>query len=278
MNKIFIFFILISEFIIYSFQAGCKANKFTGILTEGVAAQHLKSNNQMRADIANGKQSGALNGKTLPSASNMKVLRWNNDLAALAQSWANQLVTACNGISHNTKRNVNGFSYVGENVFWSASSMATTLSDDVITSTLVSAFTSWFSEIKGFNVDMVPNFTGSGSGAVTGHFTQQIWADSTDIGCGNALYEDSSWKTNSIVVCNYGEGGNMINSPIYKLGSACSSCGISPCSTIYPGLCSVASSSSTAATPTPTPTQTPTSNSIFIILNKFLLVLFLILF
>ena len=40
-------------------------------------------------------------------------------------------------------------------------------------------------------------------------------------------------------VCNYGEGGNVISRPVYRVGRPCSQCpDTTSCSYKYPGLCS----------------------------------------
>ena len=40
-------------------------------------------------------------------------------------------------------------------------------------------------------------------------------------------------------VCNYGEGGNVISRPVYRVGRPCSQCpDATSCSYKYPGLCS----------------------------------------
>ena len=116
-------FLLLSLFII-SFQNVCKGNQFTGDISEAAASDFMKGTNLKRTNVANGKQTGTLEKKSMPSASNMQMLNWNTNLAKLAQNWANSLVTACNGIGHNPTRSVDGFPSVGKNIYWSASSAA----------------------------------------------------------------------------------------------------------------------------------------------------------
>merc|ERR1711957_404106 len=74
------------------------------------------------------------------------------------------------------------------------------------------------------------------------HFTQMAWAESSEIGCGYALFEEQDkyrkWKPKEIVVCNYMQAGNFIGRPVYKTGSkACSHCkGGKTCNDYYPSL------------------------------------------
>lgn len=71
------------------------------------------------------------------------------------------------------------------------------------------------------------------SGKVTGHFTQLVWAETSLVGCGRTKSDKEVY-----IICNYGEGGNVAGSPVYKFGTACSECenGVD-CNKDYPGLC-----------------------------------------
>lgn len=64
-----------------------------------------------------------------------------------------------------------------------------------------------------------------------GHYTQMMWADTTDIGCAAAYYTTKpaqphnikKWY-NIVFVCNYAPGGNYISLPVYKIGTPSSGC------------------------------------------------------
>ena len=58
-----------------------------------------------------------------------------------------------------------------------------------------------------------------------GHYTQVAWAESGELGCGQVLYREGSWY-NTIVVCNYAEGGNMEGAAMYEEGEPCSRCSL----------------------------------------------------
>ena len=77
-------------------------------------------------------------------------------------------------------------------------------------------------------------------GVLVGHYTQLVWGPTSRIGCGKIVHRPKSSKWGSqIFVCDYGIGGNLLRSEMYKVGPACSACprGTS-CSSRYPGLCS----------------------------------------
>ena len=76
---------------------------------------------------------------------------------------------------------------------------------------------------------------------VYGHYTQVVWAETEELGCGMVYYkEGSQWET--IVVCNYAVAGNLkgnswfmiyfildihlinLGGEMYATGTACSAC------------------------------------------------------
>ena len=47
-----------------------------------------------------------------------------------------------------------------------------------------------------------------------GHYTQVVWAESEELGCGMVYYKGSSfWET--LVVCNYAVAGNLQGNPYH---------------------------------------------------------------
>lgn len=120
---------------------------------------------------------------------------WDTALAAHAQAYVD---TCPSGHSSSGDRSdVAGFSYVGENIYYHSSSSADP----------VAAVSSWASERADYDYGMV---VGDVSGV--GHYTQIVWDDSTAIGCGVARCS-GSWGT--IVVCQYGPGGNYTGNAPY---------------------------------------------------------------
>lgn len=76
----------------------------------------------------------------------------------------------------------------GENIYWISGGSP---SGESVTD-------SWYGEIKDYN------FARPGFGMKTGHFTQVVWKDSKEIGCGVA----KSRRGGTYVVCNYNPPGN----------------------------------------------------------------------
>jgi len=77
----------------------------TSSLTAKERNRALELHNQLRARVANGRESNQ------PAAANMGELTWDDELAAIAQRWADQCA-----FGHDQNRDVSRFK-VGQNVF-----------------------------------------------------------------------------------------------------------------------------------------------------------------
>ncbi len=109
-------------------------------------------------------------------------LRWSARIAAAAQAYADQL--AARGCAFEHSR-----SPYGENLmrFSPAGSHDSAYVAEA-----------WYREVAHYDYNN-PVFSGA-----TGHFTQVVWASTTELGCGVALCGGGeTW------VCNYGPPGNM---------------------------------------------------------------------
>lgn len=73
----------------------------------------------------------------------------------------------------------------------------------------------------------------------SGHFTQIAWANSYRLGCSvNVQFVIPDFKTT--IMCDYGPAGNILNTPVYKIGKGCSDCPVgTECSKRFPGLCAM---------------------------------------
>ncbi|KAL0129680.1 hypothetical protein PUN28_001742 [Cardiocondyla obscurior] len=128
----------------------------------------------------------------------MPDLVWDDELASIAQRWANQ----CN-FNHDQCRNVGRFS-VGQNIAITYSSGEN--------KSLESMIQSWYDEVTKFDKNEIFSYKFDPQ---TGHYTQVIWADTTTVGCGRIKYKKNNWNTHYLV-CNYGPSGNWIGQKVYK--------------------------------------------------------------
>ncbi|KAK3930546.1 Sodium/potassium-transporting ATPase subunit alpha, partial [Frankliniella fusca] len=191
----------------------CKNFK-ANALTAADRAAVLKAHNELRNKVALGKESRGITAQ--PAAANMRKMVWDNELATIAQRWANQCTFA-----HDKNRNTLDRTYNGQNIFWEASS-ATLPSPN-----WAKAVQEWYDEVDDRNgEDNVQGFSNPG-GPVIGHYTQVVWAKTNRVGCGYADYSavqgGRNWNAR-LVVCNYKPGGNFIGERMYEAGSPASQC------------------------------------------------------
>merc|ERR1719427_651290 len=141
-------------------------------------------------------------------------LEWDDELAEIAQGWANQ----CN-FAHDTCRLTSDGCYdsVGQNIAYQGSTGSNVPLD------WEAAITAWYDEIKDYSPDWAESFRTPDSGAVVGHFTQVVWATTHKIGCGYIKYYENGWYKHHYV-CNYAVGGNLWGASVYVDGAACSQC------------------------------------------------------
>jgi uncharacterized protein YkwD len=133
--------------------------------------------------------------------------KWNKKIEKNAQAWADKLKKSheCN-MMHSTqasRSNKASFSYLGENLYWGWSSAGSKISKKLA----FDSVDSWYNEIRDFQYSkkgVVCPLRGK-KGAI-GHFTQVMWSSTKDLGCGYAQCKNG---TTTIVVCQYGPGGNF---------------------------------------------------------------------
>lgn len=123
-------------------------------------------------------------------------LKWDKDLAELAQSWANELASECSNLMHNPD-----LTTIGENIY------ATSQISTVIPAAVVGA---WVNER--FDYDYATNTCDPFK--VCGHYTAVVWETTERVGCAFATNPDCpSFK--QFWVCNYDPGGNFFMVPPY---------------------------------------------------------------
>ena len=112
-------------------------------------------------------------------------LGWSGALAASAQRWADTLRGRGCSLRHS------GAAGVGENLAWA--------SGQSLSPAQVVAM--WVGERRAFNAAR----NTCAPGAVCGHYTQVVWRDTKQVGCGLA-----SCGSSEIWVCQYAPPGNVV--------------------------------------------------------------------
>ncbi|KAH6919955.1 hypothetical protein HPB50_029057 [Hyalomma asiaticum] len=209
--------------------------RLTG-LSEQVKQQALQVHNHYRSQVAKGQL------QYYPSATNMYELEWDDEMAAVAQAFAEQ----CDYSDHDRPeaRTTSRFQSVGQSYGWAIDARRQT---DTEGKTWVD---DWFAEYVHYNPNAVASFdTGTSRGVVT-HFTQVIWAETRYIGCGFSNFQHGNGHAR-IFVCNYAPAGNRGGKAIYLSGPTCSAC--PPGTTCNPatGLCRRDGASEPAGAPRP---------------------------
>jgi len=130
-------------------------------------------------------------------------LVWSVDLAAGAKAWADHLATT-GEFAHDANR-PNG---VGENLAGFNPSKGVSAPGE--------GQQLWVAEKNNWNGGMYPS--GCASGKVCGHYTQMVWKDTKEVGCGTATGNNFSWWPGhpaSVLVCRYSPPGNFMGQAPY---------------------------------------------------------------
>lgn len=118
-------------------------------------------------------------------------LQYSSSLAAYAREWADHLAASGCRMQHRTDGTY------GENLaIFSGGSHSP-----------AAAAKMWFGEKSAYRGGAVTQ----GNLMSVGHYTQMVWRDTTQVGCGRAVCPNGSM----IYVCNYNPPGNMLNSMPY---------------------------------------------------------------
>jgi len=161
-----------------------------------------------------------------PGATNMLEMVWDDNLATLAQNWAN----VCS-FSHDSNSDLTSSTYgdLGQNL------VLTESSKKLSTISFTGLVQEWYDEVKLYNGVSAPvNSYVFDSG--TGHYTQLVWGNSYAVGCGFMVYSDSGMYAYQLT-CNYGPAGNYDGEKIYTQGTFNAGNCKNGASTTYQGLC-----------------------------------------
>ncbi|XP_045766074.1 cell wall protein PRY3-like isoform X2 [Maniola jurtina] len=176
--------------------------------------------------------------RSLPPAENMLKLEWSDELEVFAQRLADQcmsdvsrLTDWCHDLDNTSVGQAIGTIY-GE-------------APGLTAPTLVDL---WYMELLNINATYLPRYTPSSLTPLPhlDYFTQLIWAESSQVGCGGVKFKeinmDSNEKTNRTVyrlICNFAPSGNIIGQAVYNDGVPCSRCPYGGhCDSEYKYLCS----------------------------------------
>lgn len=132
-------------------------------------------------------------------------LNWSDRLAALASAWANRLKeqNACSA-----RHNPDNQTYrIGENIFWASPIMKSNGAREPQQIQPGTVVGTWAGEIADFNYAT----NSCASGKMCGHYTQVVWKDSREVGCGYAVCHDGA----QVWVCNYAPAGNFVSQKPY---------------------------------------------------------------
>ncbi|MEO1590184.1 MAG: CAP domain-containing protein [Cyanobacteria bacterium J06632_22] len=128
-------------------------------------------------------------------------LAWSNDLAASAQSWAETLIAQ--GRSEHSPLELLDGGNIGENL----AAYRTTGRSPSYTAAARAA-QGWVDERLYYDYDA----NRCAPGQICGHYTQIVWADTTEVGCGMAR---SANEQQEVWVCHYNPGGNFVGQRPY---------------------------------------------------------------
>jgi pathogenesis-related protein 1 len=136
---------------------------------------------------------------TLRARIGIPSLKWSGQLADSALKWANHLA----GTSCRLMQSGSGY---GENLYWASPTTSSNGTKKVQNIAEQKVVNTWADEAKGYNYA-----SNSCRGGACGNYTQVIWKDTREVGCGMALCNDNA----QIWVCNYSPAGNVIGQKPY---------------------------------------------------------------
>jgi hypothetical protein len=129
-------------------------------------------------------------------------LTWSDTLAQSAQQWANQLA-ATKSLAHSRS---------GENL--------ASANNSQLYPSVTQTADAWGQEKQHFVGGTFPNVSNTGNWEDIGHYTQMVWRNTTEVGCGLAHYDDDQSMPgyilhNTVLVCHYNPAGNVTGQSVY---------------------------------------------------------------
>ncbi|GAU97078.1 hypothetical protein RvY_08437 [Ramazzottius varieornatus] len=149
------------------------------------------------------RKHNCLRTKPSPTATNMLEIQWNAEAAAGAQQHASNCVYQHNDSNNRTTSQFR----CGQNIAMNSGS--TPMSWKTVIDL-------WYNEVNSCTDSTA---TTCSTNAVTGHYTQIVWAKTWQIGCGWA-----NCGSMNFFVCNYCPAGNYNGQSVYQSGTSCAAC------------------------------------------------------
>jgi pathogenesis-related protein 1 len=126
-------------------------------------------------------------------------IKWSDTLAKTAQAWADKLKSKGCALKHSQS------SSYGENLYRAGPITWSDGKKEVQSVTPQKVVDSWGKEKQNYNYD------DNRCSGVCGHYTQIVWKNTKEVGCGMAICNDKS----QVWVCNYNPPGNFIDQKPY---------------------------------------------------------------
>jgi pathogenesis-related protein 1 len=129
-------------------------------------------------------------------------IKWSATLADTAQAYADTLkvTQGCKGVH-------SGAPGLGENLYWASALKYSDGTTKIQNITPTQGTDKWGSEKQNYTYSTNTCATGK----VCGHYTQIVWKNTTEVGCGKAVCADNT----QIWVCNYTPQGNVVGQKPY---------------------------------------------------------------
>lgn len=136
------------------------------------------------------------------SVLNIPGLVWSDKLAVVAEEWATHLAENNGCEMQHRPRTGKDARPFGENIYWASALQWSDGKSEIQDISPNRVVKSWADEVDDYDYHR----NSCRNGKVCGHYTQVVWKDSKELGCGKAICADQS----QIWVCNYDPPGNYI--------------------------------------------------------------------
>lgn len=137
----------------------------------------------------------------------LRPLSWSSPLANFSQQWANRLnqTNGCH-MKHRPHHGANKTEF-GENLFWGSPLRWTDGTTEVQKISSREVVREWAEEARYYNY----HTNSCQPGQQCGHYTQMVWRNTKQVGCGVSICPDKS----QVWVCSYNPPGNWVGEKPY---------------------------------------------------------------